>query len=77
MSEDRATHTILTYTQKDVANTAVSVSALAGATVGTFIVPGPGSVIGGLVGGLTGLVVERYIDRKPASQPKARSGQGA
>jgi hypothetical protein len=79
MSEDRATHTILTYTQKDVANTAVSVSALAafGATVGTFIVPGPGSVIGGLVGGLTGLVVERYIDRKPASRPKARSGQGA
>jgi hypothetical protein len=58
------------YTQKDVANTALSVSSLAalGATAGTTIAPGPGSVVGGLVGGLAGFVIERLVDLKPSTQ---------
>jgi hypothetical protein len=74
MSKRPTTYGLFTYTQKDVANTALSVSSLAalGATAGTAIIPGLGSVVGGLVGGLAGLVVERVIDRKPANKPEAR-----
>lgn len=70
MSEGRTRRTVLSYTQKDVANTALSVSSLAalGATAGSFVVPGPGSVIGGIVGGLAGILVERVIDLKPTRQ---------
>ena len=70
-----APHTIFTYTQKDIANVAVSVSSTAavGATIGTFVAPGPGSVFGGFVGGLVGLAIERFIDRKPTEQPKIHS----
>jgi len=69
MSERSATR-FFVYTQRDVANTAVSVSSLAalGATAGTTIAPGPGSVVGGLVGGLAGFVIERIIDRKPPNE---------
>jgi zinc transporter ZupT len=75
MNERQTARHFLSYTQRDVANTAVSVSSLGalGATVGTFIVPGVGSVLGGLVGGLAGVIVERYIDRKPSAQPTVRS----
>jgi hypothetical protein len=74
MSNRPRTHGLFTYTQKDVANTALSVSSLAalGATAGTAIVPGVGSVVGGLVGGFAGFVVERFIDRKPAEQPSTQ-----
>jgi outer membrane lipoprotein SlyB len=70
MSERPSTNGLFVYTQRDVANTALSVSSLAaiGATAGTAVVPGIGSVVGGLVGGIAGLVVERLIDRKPASE---------
>jgi Glycine zipper len=71
--DGRPPHSIFTYTQRDVANVAVSVSSTAavGATVGTFVAPGPGSVVGGLVGGLVGLVIERVIDRK-STEPSER-----
>lgn len=77
MSEDKVTPSIFIYTQKDVANTAISVSSLAafGATLGTFVSPGPGSVIGGLLGSVAGLAVERYIDRKPPTQTTVGSAQ--
>jgi hypothetical protein len=77
MSEGRTRRTILTYTQKDVANTALSVSSLAaiGATAGTFVVPGAGSVVGGLVGGLAGFLVERVIDFNSAARPKETTPQ--
>jgi hypothetical protein len=67
--------TIFTYTQKDIANTALSVSSLAaiGATAGTAIIPGAGSVVGGLVGGLAGLIIERVIDRKSTNQASSSS----
>jgi outer membrane lipoprotein SlyB len=57
---------IFVYTPKDVANTALSVSTVAalGATAGTTIAPGPGTVIGAVVGGLAGFIVERIVDRK-------------
>ena len=80
MSERPISHGFLTYTQKDVANTALSVSSLAalGATAGTAFVPGPGSIFGGLVGGLAGLIVERFIDRKSTPEVSTpASGQGA
>lgn len=78
MSERPITHGFFTYTQKDIANTALSVSSLAaiGATAGTAFVPGVGSVVGGLVGGLAGIVIERFIDRKSSNETNARSGQG-
>jgi hypothetical protein len=42
MSEQKRAPNILTYTQKDIANTAVSVSSLAalGARAGTFVAQG-------------------------------------
>jgi len=72
MSEAQPPHTIFTYTQKDIANVAVSVSSTAavGATIGTFVAPGPGSVVGGFVGGLLGFAFERFIDRKSTEEPK-------
>jgi Glycine zipper len=78
MSDSTNRHTILTYTQKDVANTALSVSSLAalGAITGTFVVPGLGSVVGGLVGGLGGIVVERFLDRKSSQPVNVASEQG-
>jgi hypothetical protein len=57
-----------TFTQKDVANSALYVSsgATIGATTGTVIMAGVGTVVGGLVGGLAGLIIERVVDRKPS-----------
>jgi hypothetical protein len=71
MSDD-ASKGFFTYTQRDVANTALSVSSLAalGATAGTTFAPGPGSVVGGFVGGLAGLFLERFIDLKPPNPPR-------
>jgi hypothetical protein len=73
-SQSGPPHTVFTYTQRDIANVAVSVSSTAavGATVGTFIAPGPGSVVGGLVGGLVGLVIERVIDRNSSTEASSR-----
>jgi len=70
MSEGPEKH-LFTFTQRDVANIAVSISstAVVGATAGSFIAPGPGTVVGTLLGGLTGLAIERFVDRKVATQP--------
>jgi hypothetical protein len=59
---------IFIFTQKDVANSALYVSSgsTIGAIAGTIIIPGPGTVVGGLVGGLAGLIIERVVDRKPS-----------
>lgn len=77
MSERPITR-FFTYSQRDVANTALSVSSLAvlGATAGTALVPGAGTVVGGFVGGLAGLVLERVIDVKPTDQVTASQNSG-
>jgi outer membrane protein with glycine zipper len=50
-------------TQKDVANTAFGISS--GATIGTIVNPGFGSVVDAVVSGVVGVVIEKMVDRKP------------